>query len=284
MTIQWYPGHMAKATRELEEYIKRVDVVVELADARIPEASRNPVLNEVLSGRPKVIAMMKKDMADDVVTKEWQQHFSQNGESVVLVNAKHNQGVSKLVQEVKRLAKPRMEALQKKGIQNRAIRAMIVGIPNVGKSTLINRLVGKNQADTGDKPGVTKGNRWLKVGKQMEVLDTPGILWPKFEDPEVGYKLAITGAIKDERLVFQDVVLYLIQQLHKRYPEALEARYKLSQLPEEGVEIFEAIGRKRGCLIAGGDVDFDKAAEIVLRDFRSQKLGSCSLEAPMDSY
>ncbi|QQK76615.1 ribosome biogenesis GTPase YlqF [Salicibibacter cibarius] len=280
MTIQWFPGHMAKATREVQELIKRVDVVVELADARVPQASRNPVLNEILADRPSVLALVKTDMADESVTKAWQHHFEQNGETVVLMNAKHNQGTGKLVQEVKRLAQPKMEALQKKGIQNRSIRAMIVGVPNVGKSTVINRLVGKNQAKTGNKPGVTQGNHWLKVSKQMDLLDTPGILWPKFEDPEVGYKLAITGAIKDERLVYQDVVLYLIQKLREHYPDALKARYNLSELPSEGVELFEAIGRKRGCLIAGGDVDFDQAAEVILRDFRSQKLGPMSLEEP----
>ncbi|QQK80546.1 ribosome biogenesis GTPase YlqF [Salicibibacter cibi] len=282
MTIQWFPGHMAKATREVQELIKRVDVVVELADARIPQASRNPVLDDILSDRPRVLALVKTDMADETVTKAWQHYFEQNDEPVVLMNAKHNQGTGKLVQEVKRLAQPKMESLQKKGIQNRSIRAMIVGVPNVGKSTVINRLVGKNQAKTGNKPAVTQGNHWLKVSNQMDVLDTPGILWPKFEDPEVGYKLAITGAIKDERLVFEDVVLYLIQQLHKWYPEALKERYNLSELPSEGVELFEAIGRKRGCLIAGGDVDFDQAAEVILRDFRSQKLGPISLEKPKD--
>ncbi|SDI68127.1 ribosome biogenesis GTPase YlqF [Natribacillus halophilus] len=280
MTIQWYPGHMAKATRELQEWIKRVDVVVELADARIPQASRNPVLNDVLSDRPKVLAMVKTDMADETVTKQWQQHFEQNGENVVLMNAKHNKGSGKLIQEVKRLAQPKMQALQKKGIKKRAVRAMIVGVPNVGKSTVINRLVGKNQAKTGDRPAMTRGNHWLKVSNEMELLDTPGILWPKFEDQEVGYKLAITGAIKDERLDFQDVVLYLIQQLQKWYPQALEERYNLSELPSEGVDIFETIGRKRGCLIAGGDVDFDQAAEVILRDFRSEKLGPISLEKP----
>ncbi|GAK00294.1 LOW QUALITY PROTEIN: 50S ribosomal subunit maturation GTPase RbgA [Geomicrobium sp. JCM 19055] len=280
MTIQWFPGHMAKAIRLIKESLNQVDVVIELVDARIPESSRNPVLDETVTDQPRVLVLMKPDMADPNVTKQWLQHYRDLGQTALTIDAKKNIGISELIAAVTELAEPKMEKLRKKGIQHRSVRAMIVGIPNVGKSTLINRLVGKNQATTGNKPGVTRKKPMAKVGKKLELLDTPGILWPKFEDQTVGLRLAATGAIKDERLDFSDVVLYLIRYMKEYYPKSLLERYKLQAEPEHEIGWFEEIGRKRGCLMGGGDIDFDATAELILREYRSEKLGRISLERP----
>ncbi|GAK10896.1 ribosome biogenesis GTPase YlqF [Geomicrobium sp. JCM 19039] len=280
MTIQWFPGHMAKAIREMKENIKKVDVVIELLDARIPESSRNPVLEEVVTDQPRVLVLMKPDLADPERTKEWVAHYEQRGQAAVVVDAKKNTGIQTLIKEVLNQAEPKMDKLKQKGIRQRSVRAMIVGIPNVGKSTLINRLVGRNQATTGNKPGVTRKNEWLKVGKKMELLDTPGVLWPKFEDQTVGLRLAATGAIKDERLDFSDVALYLIRYLKEHYPNALTVRYNIKEAPSEDVAWFEEIGKRRGCLMSGGDIDFDQTSELILREFRSEKLGRITLERP----
>lgn len=223
---------------------------------------------------------MKPDLADPERTKEWVAHYEQRGQAAVVVDAKKNTGIQTLIKEVLNQAEPKMDKLKQKGIRQRSVRAMIVGIPNVGKSTLINRLVGRNQATTGNKPGVTRKNEWLKVGKKMELLDTPGVLWPKFEDQTVGLRLAATGAIKDERLDFSDVALYLIRYLKEQYPNALTVRYNIKEAPTEDVAWFEEIGKRRGCLMSGGDIDFDQTSELILREFRSEKLGRITLERP----
>ncbi|WP_018922573.1 ribosome biogenesis GTPase YlqF [Salsuginibacillus kocurii] len=283
MTIQWFPGHMAKANRQLKEILNKVDVVIELVDARIPLSSRNPMLDETVQNKPRLIALTKRDMADEDVTKQWIEHFESGGERVVSVDARSGQGVKELLAASKELAEPALKKWKDKGITPRAARAMVAGVPNVGKSTLINRLLNKKTAKIGDTPGITKHQQWLKVGKEIELLDTPGILWPKFEHDDVGYRLAATGAIKDERLDFEDVALYVVNTLKERYPHALKERYKVSdEALEDGVQCFEAIGRHRGCLVGGGHVDFDKAAEFILRDFRKEKLGRISLEHPND--
>ncbi|PSL51171.1 Ras superfamily GTP-binding protein YlqF [Salsuginibacillus halophilus] len=282
MTIQWFPGHMAKANRELKENLGKIDVVIELVDARLPQASRNPMLNETAAGKPRVIAMMKTDLADPEVTKAWHAFFEERGETVVNVNAKHGKGLKDLLNTAVEVGKQTQARLIEKGVSPRAPRAMVIGVPNVGKSTLINQLINKKTANIGDTPGVTRQQQWLKVNQNLDLLDTPGILWPKFEYEDVGNKLALVKAIKEERFIAQDVALFLINILKERYPELLKDRYKLDEIPEDGVELFEAIGLKRGCLIRKGDVDFEKAAGVVLTDFRNEKLGKISLETPND--
>ncbi|WP_158737674.1 ribosome biogenesis GTPase YlqF [Alteribacillus sp. YIM 98480] len=283
MSIQWFPGHMAKAKREVTEQLKKVDMVIELADARIPHSSRNPMLDSILQGKPRLLVLTKSDMADPAMTKEWLQTFQREEIDALSINALKNQGAKPIIEKSKKLTAPIFEKMARKGIRPRPIRAMIVGIPNVGKSTVINRLIGKKSAKTGDKPGVTKAQQWLKVGRDMELLDTPGILWPKFEDQLIGYRLAATGAIKDELLDFEDIALFVLNILKERYPAELKDRYKLEEpLPEDGVELFDVIGKKRGCLQAGGYVDYEKAAEIILRDLRNEKFGKITLETPAD--
>ncbi|WP_100399365.1 ribosome biogenesis GTPase YlqF [Bacillus sp. FJAT-44742] len=281
MTIQWFPGHMAKARREVTEQLKRVDMVVELTDARIPLSSRNPMLDDVIGEKKRLVILTKSDLADEKLTKEWISWFKNDGAAAMAINAHTDAGIKEMIQNSKEITAPIFDKMRKKGIRPRPIRAMIVGIPNVGKSTLINRLHGKKTAKTGDRPGVTKAQQWLKVGKEMELLDTPGILWPKFEDQQIGYRLAATGAIKDELLDFQDIALFALNTFKSRYPERLKERYQLEEpLPDDGVELFEEIGKKRGCLMSGGFIDYDKAAEIVLRDLRGGKLGPFTLETP----
>ncbi|WP_227935791.1 ribosome biogenesis GTPase YlqF [Alkalihalobacillus deserti] len=280
MTIQWFPGHMAKARREVTEKLKFIDVVIELLDARIPLASRNPMIDELVSHKPRLILLNKADLADPTVTASWKSYFEAKGATVLSINAQNGKGTEKIPNACKQLAKPIIEKMVSRGMKPRAIRAMILGIPNVGKSTLINRLASKRTAQVGDRPGVTKRQQWIKVGTELELLDTPGILWPKFEDQIIGYRLAATGAIKDELLDFQDIALFLLNYLKDFYPSLIQERYKLESVPEDGLALFDEIGKKRGCLLGGGYVDYDKAAEIILREMRSGMLGRISLERP----
>lgn len=287
-TIQWYPGHMAKAKRQMIEKIKLIDVVIELVDARIPESSRNPLVDEIASGKPRLLLLNKADMADKSVTMGWANAYKTQGYSVLAVNSQTGEGTKMIPDLVHQLTAKKRERLESRGYNARADRALILGIPNVGKSTLINRLANKKIAKIGDRPGITKAQQWIKVGKTMELLDTPGILWPKFEDPNVGLKLASTGAIKDELIDFQDIAVFLLKTLVMLYPKDLMGRYGLSNLPEvkgeppieDIVELFDAIGKKRGCVIGGGEIDYDRTAEIIVRDYRSQKLGRLTLERP----
>ncbi|MBU9714575.1 ribosome biogenesis GTPase YlqF [Evansella tamaricis] len=280
MTIQWFPGHMAKARREAKEKLKLIDVVIELVDARIPLSSRNPVIDELAKGKPRLVLLNKADLADPNHTKAWMSYFENLGNAVLQIDAQKGTGVKSISQEVQKLAKPLTDKMRAKGMNPRAIRALILGIPNVGKSTIINRLAGKKIAKIGDKPGITKAQQWIKVGKQMELLDTPGILWPKFEDQAVGYRLALTGAIKEEILDFQEMSVFLLRFLKDHYPERLKERYQLTLIPEDVIELFEEIGKKRGCLMSGGIVDYDRVAEILFREFRSGTMGRISLETP----
>ncbi|WP_018130457.1 ribosome biogenesis GTPase YlqF [Effusibacillus pohliae] len=282
MTIQWFPGHMAKARREVAEKLKLVDLVYELVDARIPLSSRNPMMHEITQQKQRVVLLNKADLADPVVTEQWIAYFDGQGTPAVPVVATAGEGLRQIEAQAKRLVAPKMEGLMKKGIRPRAIRAMILGIPNVGKSSLINRLANRSVAKTGDKPGVTKAQQWIKVGKDFELLDTPGILWPKFEDPEVGIRLAATGAIRDEVLDAdkQDVVFYLVKWLRDQYPGVLENRYKLESQPDEPWDTVLAIGRKRGLIRAGGVIDESAACDLILREFRAGMLGRISLERP----
>ncbi|MCQ2008935.1 MAG: ribosome biogenesis GTPase YlqF [Sporolactobacillus sp.] len=289
MTIQWYPGHMAKAKRQMIEKIKQIDVVIELVDSRIPASSRNPLVEEISSGKPRLLVMNKIDMADRQATAEWKDTFENEGVKVHLVNSQTGQGVSTLPDAVHQLTADRRKKLESKGFRPHADRALILGIPNVGKSTLINRLAGKKIAKIGDRPGVTKAQQWIKVGTTMELLDTPGILWPKFDDPRVGLCLAATGAIKEELLDFQEIALFLLKTMLQHYRNSLTKRYQIEELPElKGTEedqqmlisLFDEIGKKRGCLMSGGFIDYDRVSEIIIRDYRSQKLGPLTLEWP----
>ncbi|MED4202602.1 ribosome biogenesis GTPase YlqF [Neobacillus mesonae] len=282
MTIQWFPGHMAKARREVTEKLKLVDIIFELVDARIPYSSRNPMIDEIIQHKPRLVLLNKADMADKEMTKEWMAFFAEKGIKSLAINSQAGEGMRQITAASQEILKEKFDRLKARGVKPRAIRAMIVGIPNVGKSTLINRLAKKNIAKTGNTPGVTKSQQWIKVGKEMELLDTPGILWPKFEDQEVGMKLAITGAIKDTLLNLHDLALYSLKFLERAYPERLMDRYKLSELPEDAVALFDHIGKLRGCLMAGGVVDYDKVAELVIREIRSDKFGSISFEKPSE--
>ncbi len=274
---------MAKARRQVTEKLKLIDVVIELVDARVPQSSRNPMVDEITAGKPRLIVLNKADMADPVVTEAWLRALKREEVEVVAVDAKHSKGLKQLITGAQKLMKEKHDRMREKGRNPGPIRALIIGIPNVGKSTLINRLAGRNIAITGDRPGVTKRQQWIKMkGGEMELLDTPGILWPKFEDQLVGYRLAATGAIKDEILNLDDIALYTVRELHARYPEQLKERFKLETLPEDSVELLELIGKKRG-LISGGYVDFEKASELLLNELRHEKIGRISLETPADN-
>lgn len=282
MTIQWFPGHMAKARREVTEKLKLVDIIFELVDARIPYSSRNPMIDEIIQHKPRLVLLNKADMADKEVTKQWIAFFKEKGIKAMAINSQAGVGMKEIVQAAHDILKDKLDRLRAKGVRPRAIRAMIVGIPNAGKSTLINRLAKKNIAKTGNTPGVTKAQQWIKVGKELELLDTPGILWPKFEDQEVGMKLAITGAIKDTLLNLQDLTVYALRFLERVYPERLKERYQLDNLSDDVVAIFDHIGKLRGCLMGGGMIDYDKVAELVIREIRLEKFGPLSLERPQD--
>ncbi|XJZ28479.1 ribosome biogenesis GTPase YlqF [Bacillota bacterium Lsc_1132] len=284
MTIQWFPGHMAKARREVTEKLKLVDIIFELVDARIPYSSRNPMIDEIVQHKPRLVLLNKADMADTDETKKWIRFFAAKGITALAINAQDGEGLREIVQVSHHLLKEKFDRLKAKGVKPRAIRAMIIGIPNVGKSTLINRLAKKNIAKTGNTPGVTKAQQWIKVGKELELLDTPGILWPKFEDQQVGLKLAVTGAIKDTILNLQDLAVYSLRFLERAYPERLKERYGLEKIPEDIVELFDHIGRLRGCLMGGGAVDYDKVAELVVREIRSEKFGPLTFENPEDFH
>lgn len=282
MEIQWYPGHMAKTKRMMEENIRLVDVVVEVVDARIPYSSKNPYLNRLWQRRPRVMALNKADLADDTVNQVWKKWYEEQGYGVVLVDSLHGKGYKEIAKEALRLCSAKREKDAARGLQNRPIRMMVTGIPNVGKSTLINRLVGRAEAaKTGNKPGVTKGKQWIKVGNGLELLDTPGILWPKFEDPQVGQKIAFIGSIKDDILDSYTLAVFLLNCLSGRYPDALSKRYGIEEaVNTEGDVLLEMIGRKRGHLRSGGVVDVERTAAMLLDEFRSGKLGRLSLETP----
>jgi ribosome biogenesis GTPase A len=282
MSIQWFPGHMAKARRQVEEKLKLVDFVMELVDARAPYSSQNPMLQQVMQSKSKMIVLMKKDLADQRETERWIGHFKEIGIPAIAVDVNNKADVNRVIQMAKELGQVKMEKLMKKGIQPRPARAMIVGIPNVGKSTLINRLAMRKAAKTGDRPGITKQQLWIKVKKDFELLDTPGILWPKFEDEPLGYRLAAIGTIKDQLLSLQDITAFVINYMREHYPEQLEERYNINRNMDDMVEIFNAIGKQRGALESGGQINFDKVSDIFIRDLRTGKLGNITLETPID--
>ena len=282
--LQWFPGHMKKAQRLIEENLKLVDVVIELLDARIPLSSANPMLAEIIKGKPRMIALNKADLADSASTKKWLDYFKRQNVPAVAIDSMKGKGMKQLVKVAEDLARPKTEKFVSKGAKPRAARCMILGIPNVGKSSLINRLAGAVKAKAADKPGVTRAKQWIKIGTNLDLLDTPGILWPKFEDQTVGLKLAFTGAINDDIYDREKVTALLLGIMRRDYPERLAERFKLTgDVPEDGLEILELIGRKRGCLVKGGFVDLEKAQNIVLNEFRAGKLGLVTLdEVPAD--
>ncbi len=280
LTIQWFPGHMAKARRQVTEKLSLIDIVFELVDARIPASSRNPMIDEIIKNKPRLLLLNKADMADPKVTKEWISYYKENGIHALAINSQEGNGMKQIVSEAKVILKDKFDKMAAKGIRPRAIRALIVGIPNVGKSTLINRLAKKNIAQTGDRPGITKAQQWIKVGKELELLDTPGILWPKFEDQEVGQKLATTGAIKDTILNLQDIAVYALRFLEENYPENLKERFGLEEIPDDIVLLFDEIAKRRGSMMSGGFVDYDKTAELIIREIRTEKLGRLTFEKP----
>ena len=279
--IQWFPGHMTKAKRMMESQIKLVDVVVEMLDARIPRSSTNPMLINVLGNKPKVIALNKTDMADNAKTELWMQKLKNSGLPVCKIDCATGKGVKQLISMIQVAAKPVLDKWLKKGVRNRSVRVMIVGIPNVGKSTLINRLVGKNKVVAADKPGVTRGQQWIIIAKGLELLDTPGVLWPKFEDPEVGFCLAATGAIKEDVFDREQATELLIERLMQRYSEELKSKYAVEFENSDDVRaVISKIATSRGCIKAGGVLDLDRVIQTVLRDFRSGRLGRFTLDEP----
>lgn len=278
-SLQWFPGHMKKAQRLIEDNLKLVDVVIELLDARIPFSSANPMLAEIIKTKPRMIALNKIDLADPGMTKKWLNYFKAQGIIAVGIDSAKGRGMKQLVSAAEMLAKPKTEKFVAKGAKARAARCMILGIPNVGKSSLINRLAGAVKAKTADKPGVTRAKQWIKIGSNLDLLDTPGILWPKFEDKTVGLKLAFTGAINDDIYDREQVTALLLEVMRRDYAARLIERFKFKgELPESGLDLLEAIGRKRGCLVKGGLVDLEKAQNIVLNEFRAGKLGLVTLD------
>lgn len=280
MNFQWYPGHMTKARRMMQEDIKLIDLVIELVDARIPLSSRNPDIDELGRNKARLILLNKSDLADPVYTEKWENYFKQKGFFVVKLNARSGNGMKAVTAVVQEACKEKIERDRKRGILNRPVRAMVVGIPNVGKSTFINTYAGKACAKTGNKPGVTKGKQWIRLNKNVELLDTPGILWPKFEDQKVGLRLAFIGSIKDEILNIRELSMEMIAFLKECYPGVLCDRYEADET-KDTAGILEDIARNRLCLLKGNALDYDKAAAIVLDDFRSGKLGKITLEFPV---
>ncbi|MCL5290642.1 MAG: ribosome biogenesis GTPase YlqF [Eubacteriales bacterium] len=280
MDIHWYPGHMAKARRLLKENLKLVDVVIELLDARIPSSSRNPDINGIAGEKPRLVVLNKSDLADPAATKRWRDFFSAAGYKSAAVDSLQGRGMREVTALVQQLAELKMSALVASGRRRRAVRCMILGIPNVGKSLFINKLAGQKAAKTGDKPGVTRGQQWIRLAGNLELMDTPGILWPKLEDKEAAFRLAVTGAIKEEVFDFYAVSVGLAEWLAGHYPERLRERYHLDELPAGGEVLLEEIGLKRGCFVAGGAVDRTRAASILVKEFREGKLGRITMDLP----
>ncbi len=274
-TIQWFPGHMSKARRQVQDSLKYVDFVTVLVDARLPVSSQNPMLDKIIGAKPRLVLLNKSDLADPQMTKEWESYFRQLGVATLAITAKDNQTVKLVTQQAKYLMADKIERLRSRGIKKETLRTMIVGIPNVGKSTLMNRLAGKKIAVVGNKPGVTKGQQWLKSNKDLEILDTPGILWPKFEDEGVGLKLALTGAIKDNLLPMDEVTIFGINHFKRYYPDRLTARFKGINLDEEAPEIIMQLTRQLGFRD-----DYDRFYQLFVKEVRDGKLGRYTLDIP----
>lgn len=279
MHFQWYPGHMTKAKRMMQENIKLIDLIIELVDARVPLSSRNPDIDDLGKNKARLILLNKSDLASEKGNDEWQRYFEGKGFFVVKVNSKNGNGIKNVNGVIQAACKEKIERDRKRGILNRPVRAMVVGIPNVGKSTFINTFAGKACTKTGNKPGVTKGKQWIKLNKNVELLDTPGILWPKFEDQQVGLRLALIGSIKDEILNVEELAIELIKYLDANYKGLLEERYKIEKIEEPVMALYN-IAENRQCKSRGNELDLMKASNLLIEDFRSGKLGRVTLELP----
>ena len=279
MDYHWYPGHMTKAVRQMKEDIKLIDLVIELLDARIPLSSRNPDIDDLGKNKARLVLLNKSDLADETDNNKWIQYFKDKGIIALKINSKNKQGIKEINNAVQIACKEKIERDKKRGIINRPVRAMVVGIPNVGKSTFINAYAGRAAAKTGNKPGVTKGKQWIKLNKSLELLDTPGILWPKFDDEAVGLRLAYIGSINDEILNVTDIAVELIKFLQANYCQTLTQRYNIESTGDP-VQVIAQIAEKRQCIKKGGELDYDKASALLMDDFRSGKLGRITLETP----
>lgn len=283
LNINWYPGHMAKTRRLISENLKLIDVIVEMIDARIPYSGRNPDFDDLLGSKPRIVVMNKADLADDKVSEMWKKYYNDIGCKCIYINSLAGKNTDKIIDAAKEAISDKIKKDQSRGI-NRSIKLMIVGIPNVGKSSLINRLAGRTGAKTGDRPGVTKGKQWIRLKNGVELLDTPGILWPKFENLKIGLKLATVGSIRDEIVDPEELCMHLLEYLKTSYSNELCTRYKLTEPIENmtGFEILEYISKKRGFIISGGELDTYRGANVVLDEFRCAKIGKITLETPND--
>ncbi|MGL4731624.1 MAG: ribosome biogenesis GTPase YlqF [Clostridium sp.] len=280
MSINWFPGHMAKTRRQIKESLKLVDAVIEIRDARIVKSSANPDIEDICKNKPRIILLNKSDLSEDNTTRQWMKNLSNEYTKVLTVNCLNGNGIKNIKPALDEILKEKHDRLRSKGLENIITRVMVVGIPNVGKSTFINKLAKNNIAKTGDRPGVTRSKQWIKTKIGIELMDTPGVLWPKFEDEEVGLSLAFTGAIKDEIMDIEELALKLIEHLQVTHSERLMERYKLTELSESALENMDNIGRKRGAVIARGNIDYNRVAVMLLDEFRGGKLGRISLEKP----
>lgn len=282
MNIQWYPGHMTKAKRQMQEDLKLIDLIIELVDARVPLSSRNPDIDQLGQNKSRLILLNKADLADERQNEAWKEYFQSKGFYVVKVDSRNGAGMKTIQNVIQEACKEKIERDRRRGIKNRPIRAMVAGIPNVGKSTFINTFAGKACAKTGNKPGVTKGKQWIRLNKNVELLDTPGILWPKFEDQTVGLRLAFIGSIKDEILQTEELASELVKFLNQSYPGVLEEKYTIES-SEDNYEVLRRIAESRHCLVRGSELDVEKAAAILLDDFRNGRLGRLTLELPEEN-
>lgn len=283
MNIQWFPGHMKKTERQIEEDVKLVDIVYELLDARIPLSSKNPDIDRLSGNKPKIMLLNKSDLADADLTLKWIEYYKSENIEVIPVCAQTGDGIKQLKQITQSMLRDKIAKQKEKGIVGRGVKALIVGVPNVGKSSFINKISGRSSTKTGDRPGVTKGKQWITVSSELQLLDTPGILWPKFEDEKIAFNLAFTGAIKDEIMDVEELGVVLCGFLRENYPDSLNNRYKLNELNEDNYELLQQIGKKRGCIISGGEIDTRKASILLLDEFRAGKLGRITLEMPSES-
>lgn len=280
MAINWFPGHMVKTRREIKENLKLVDVVIEIRDARIPKSSSNPEIEELCKGKPRIILLNKSDLCEKNTTKKWIRELTKEDIRAIEVNCVKGEGLKNIKPMMEELLKEKHDRLKSKGLKNIVMRAMVVGIPNVGKSSFINKMAQNNIAKTGDRPGVTKNKQWIKTKIGIELMDTPGILWPKFEDEEVALSLAFTGAIKDEIMDVEELALKLVEKLQNMYPENLKTRYKIQDIHENPLDTLDAIAKKRGAIMGGGAIDYNRVAVMLLDEFRGGKIGNISLETP----
>ncbi len=278
--VQWFPGHMAKTRRKIKESLPLVDAVTEIVDARVPVSSHNPEISDIISGKPRIVILNKCDVADENATRKWISYFKSQGIAAIAADCKSGKGLNLYRPLIKEVLVDKIKSYEEKNMQGRALRVMVVGIPNTGKSSFINRMAGKKRAEVADRPGVTRHNQWFVIGDGIELLDTPGVLWPKFEDPAVGDKLAFIGSVKDDILDVESLAVRFLEVMKKDYPERLTERYKITDFEEaEPYEILEMIGRKRGMLISGGEINTERAATTILDEYRAGKLGKITLDS-----